>query len=188
MKNKILKPALMFLSLVAVSCSKDEQTFNNKNESQEEIVLSQKDSQKVVFKEVSYNISNKQEIMDASMEDLLNHIYFDLNFNSDEEQVTIVVNDNKIENKYTLSYELYHIGIEKTSTTENIVFSAGKEKLQIHCSGGEKDGEYKIVDKPTSKWQIKWLAIRLNSFFNDCLDNGGCIEVCTYSATITKHK
>lgn len=185
MKNKILKSALVFLSLMAISCSNDEQNFNNKDENQQEVVLSQKGSGEVVFREVPYNISNKQEVMDASMGDLLNYIYFDLNFNSDKQEVTIVVNDNKIENKFTLSYDLYDVNLEKASTG-NTTFSAGKEKLQIHCSGGKNDGDYKIVDKPTSEWGAKWLAIRLNSFFNDCLDNGGCIEVCTYSATIKK--
>ncbi|MDN3708734.1 hypothetical protein QW060_16655 [Myroides ceti] len=185
MKNKILKLSLIFLSVIGTSCSNDEQNFNSKDENQQKVKLSGKDSKEIVFKEVPYNSSNKQIIMDASMEDLLNYIYFDLKFNSDIQEVTIIVNDNKMENSFTLSYDLHDLNLEKTPTG-NITFAAGKEKLQIHCSGGKNDGKYKIVDKPTSELGAKWLAIRLNSFFNDCLDNGGCIEVCTYSATIKK--
>lgn len=59
------------------------------------------------------------------------------------------------------------------------------EKIEVSCEGGEADGKKKVVNRPRNKVEGAIVAKQVASLLEECLDGGGCIKVCTVSATIS---
>jgi len=190
--NKIILSGLAIIVTIGtftfnmVGCSND----YSESKELEQVTLKKKEDRangEVVFRSVGYDESDKEFVLKNLIEDFMGHLYFELGFDSQKQVAFFEIEKHLKEQKYVLKYDFCDtdvivIGSALSGTAFRVV-EQGKEQLELHCSGGSNDGKSIKVDKPTSKFSKATKEIY--DFSMDCLNGGGCVEMCTASVAIS---
>jgi len=145
----------------------------------------------VIYKSVGYNESNKEAVLSELIESFTQYLYVDLGFDSQKEIILFDIEKHLKNQKYILKYEVLELdplilGLALgLAEGEYDLLEPNKEQLELYCNGGTKDGTSITVDRPTGPLSAIKFGKAIEDFANDCLDGGGCVEVCKASAMIS---
>ncbi len=201
MKN-LLKFKVVFLvfSLVSlVSCTSSEDTISSEKIIPQQIVLNdnlqaREGDTMILYRKVIFNKDNKNFLLEEMIRDFTIYLYMDLNFDSLRQVVSFEVEQNNNSYELSLNYEIINLdeldplalmfvgSFDNVNTTN----STGGEKINIDCNGGTNNGKNIVVDRPTGVLSATRVARQIEKFMSDCLDGGGCLEICKANASISQ--
>ena len=192
--------AMSALSLSLVSCLSDDKNNNlpateqkiqsNKNKPEKEAAFYEVESVVVDYK----SAEEKKVLLDELNTYYLNNLYNESDFDSRYQVAGSSIDDYKEKKKLVLKFVRVNLdGMNfdqlaafigaypldyKTNTEEK------KEKLLHQCVGGTNDSKTLTLDRPTGLGSAAAYGKKVADFAAECLDGGGCIEICTAASSI----
>lgn len=194
-----LVSSLTFLSCDSSDSGIEEKAISNEKEDSKFQRRIQPLSRDGRFYEVSsivrsYNSeAQKRQIINQLSTTYLDNIYVNSDFDSRYQVAGAIFEENRRQRKIAIKYariNLQDMGFEELTrfmASVPINYSekedAKKEKLYHQCVGGKNDSKTLVLDRPDSKISGAIYADKLSQFASECLDGGGCLEICKLSTS-----
>lgn len=189
----IIVSVLVIIGFSFYACSTDEKSKSQ--ESERGIVTADFQDENSTIKVKSVNYSSPEErsiLLEEIYAAFLTEIYVDSEFDSQFQLAGSIVEDNIQEQKLTMKYDVINLndmsidelawamtGYQVSNAgNDNELYGAKKEKLMHYCDGGTNDGKTITLDRPTNAFNAASYGKKVAQFAADCLDGGGCLQVC----------
>lgn len=155
-------------------------------------VLSSKEKS-VRYKILDYdNLESRNEALNELANYYLEEVYINNEFDSRYQVATAIFEDYKDLKKVLVKFDVINLEdmnydqISAFIGATNINFNTSdkKEYLWHQCVGGKNDSKTLVLERPTGIGSAASYGKKVADFAAECLDAGGCIEVCKYTNSV----